>query len=218
MRIRKIATTVAAAALLTGAAMTPATGQAAPAAKSGKGTTSLAKVLTSDGDRFDRRNGDYDIVTEAVLAVLDAKPDSAVGVLADGDVALTAFIPNDTSFRRLAFQVTGQWIRSERSVFTTLVDTVGVDAIEQVLLYHVVPGTTISAKRALASDGAALTTAQGATLKVDVLYRGLPLVQLRDQDTDDVDPFLDPRRLDINKGNRQIAHGIIFVLRPLDLP
>ncbi len=219
MRIRSIATTVAAAALLTGAALAPATAQAAPAAKSGKvGTTSLAEVLTSDGNQFDRRNGDYDILTEAVLAVLGAKPDSAVGVLADGKVALTAFIPNDISFRRLAFEVTGKWIRSEKKVFNTLVETVGVDAIEQVLLYHVVPGATITAKQALASDGAELTTAQGETITVDVLYKGLPLVQLRDQDTDDIDPFLDPRRLDINKGNKQIAHGIIFVLRPLDLP
>lgn len=218
MRIRSIATTVATAALLTGAALAPAPAQAAPAAKSGKGTTSLAEVLTSDGNRFDRRNGDYDIVTEAVLAVLAAKPDSAVGVLADGNVALTAFIPNDISFKRLAHELTGQWIRSEKKVFNTLVETVGVDAIEQVLLYHVVPGATVTSKQALASDGAELTTAQGATFTVDVLYKKLPLVQLRDQDTDDVDPFLDPRRLDINKGNKQIAHGIIFVLRPLDLP
>ena len=153
-----------------------------------------------------------------MLAVLAAKPDSPVGVLTDGTVPLTAFIPNDASFRRLAREVTGQWIRSEKKVFQALVDAVGVDAIEQVLLYHVIPGATITAKQALASDGAALTTAQGGTFTVDVLYKKLPLVQLRDQDTDDVDPFLDPSRLDLNKGNKQIAHGIIFVLRPLDLP
>ncbi len=221
MRIRTIASTLLTTAVLTAAAATPTAAQAAPApapAKAKLGNTSLAEVLTSDGNKFDRRSRDYDILTEAVLAVLAAKPDSPVGVLADGSVKLTAFIPNDASFRILAKDVTGKWIRSEQKIFNGLVAAVGVDAIEQVLLYHVIPGATITAKQALSSDGAVLTTAQGGTLTVDVLYKRLPLVQLRDQDKDDIDPFLNPGQLDINKGNKQIAHGILFVLRPLDLP
>ena len=39
---------------------------------------SLATVLTSDGNKFDKNGKDFDVVTEAVLAVLAAKPDSAV--------------------------------------------------------------------------------------------------------------------------------------------
>ena len=62
-----------------------------------------------------------------------------------------------------------------------------------------------------------LTTAQGATFTVQVYNRYLPIIELRDQDKNDVNPFLNPRALDINKGNKQIAHGIVFVLRPLDL-
>ena len=31
------------------------------------------------------------------------------------------------------------------------------------------------------------------------------------------DPYLNPTALDINKGNKQIAHGIVLVLRPVDL-
>ena len=50
-----------------------------------------------------------------------------------------------------------------------------------------------------------------------VYNRYLPIVELRDKDTNDVNPFLNPRALDINAGNAQIAHGIVFVLRPLDL-
>ena len=215
MRIRTIAATLATTALLGAAAAAPS--QAAPA-RTGLGTTSLAEVLTSDGNQFDRNARDYDIVTEAVLAVLGAKPDSPVGLLADGDVALTAFIPNDASFRILTKEITGTWYRSEEAVFNALAGAVGIDAIETVLLYHVVPGATITAKQALASDGAALTTAQGGTFKVDVIYKRLPLVQLNDADGDDTDPFLNPYALDINKGNKQIAHGIFLVLRPIDLP
>ena len=58
---------------------------------------------------------------------------------------------------------------------------------------------------------------EGGTVTVDVIYPRLPIVQLRDQDPDDTDPFLNPGALDINKGNKQIAHGIFFVLRPANL-
>ncbi|MGG5258160.1 fasciclin domain-containing protein [Phycicoccus avicenniae] len=213
MRTRRLVTAVAAAAL--GLSLTAVPASATTGAPTG--TKSLAAVLTADGDRFDRNWYDYDIVTEAVLAVLAAKPDSKVGVLADGSVPLTAFLPDDRSFQVLAYDLTRKWPRSEEATFTALVNAVGVDAIEQVLLYHVVPGATITKSAAVKANGAVLTTAQGATLTVKVLNRWIPLIELKDQDRTDVNPFVNPRRFDINKGNKQVAHGIVFVLRPLDL-
>ncbi len=210
--IRRIGTTAAALGLAAALAA-PATASAATAT----GERSLAEVLTSDGNQFDRNWYDYDIVTEAVLAVLAAKPGSDVGVLADGSVPLTAFIPNDRAFQVLAKDLTGRWFWSESRVFSELAGAVGIDAIEQVLLYHVVPGSTITKRDAVSSNGATLTTAQGGTFTVRVYNRWVPVVELRDQDPNDVNPFLDSRALDINKGNKQIAHGIVFVLRPLDL-
>jgi uncharacterized surface protein with fasciclin (FAS1) repeats len=189
----------------------------APAASADTGTRSLAEVLTSDGNRFDRNWHDYDIVTEAVLAVLAAKPASAVGLLADGTVPLTAFIPNDRAFQVLARDLTGRWPTTEEKTFSALVAAVGVDAIEQVLLYHVVPGAAITKRAAVNANGAVLTTAQGGTISVRVYSRYLPIVELRDQDRNDINPFLNPRALDFNAGNAQVAHGIVFVLRPLDL-
>ena len=214
MRIRRFAAAVLASTLGAAALAVPSA-QAAPQHRLGE--RSLAQVLTSDGNRFDRNARDYDIVTEAVLAVLAANPDSPVGVLADGSKRLTAFVPNDWSFRKLVAQLTGERYRSEKKVFDTLVSVAGVDTIEQVLLYHVVPGVRITSATARHADGAELTTAQGGTIKVDVIYPKTPLVQLRDQDPNATDPYLDPNALDINKGNRQIAHGIVFVLRPIDL-
>jgi hypothetical protein len=215
MKVRLLIPTALVAALM-------ATLVAAPPASAKNdrdlGTRSLAEVLTSDGNRFDRNSRDYDLVTEAVLAVLEAKPASPVGVLADGSTPLTAFIPNDFSFKVLTHDLTGRWYRQESRAFEALVGAVGIDAIESVLLYHVVPGQTIDSRDALRSDGARLQTAlPGSTVGVDVLSRRFPIVRLRDADSNDVDPFLDVRSLDINKGNRQIAHGIVFVLRPLDL-
>ena len=119
---------------------------------------SLAAVLTADGNQFDSNWYDYDIVTEAVLAVLAAKPDSAVGVLADGTTPVTAFIPNDRAFGRLARDLTGTWPSTEKAIFNALAEAVGIDAIESVLLYHVVPGATIDSGMALKADGAKLNT------------------------------------------------------------
>jgi hypothetical protein len=213
MPIRRFVSALAAASLATGAVV--ALAPAASAAPSG--TTSLAAVLASDGDTFDRNWYDFDILDQAVGAVLTAKPSSAVGVLADGTVPLTAFIPNDRAFQLLAHDLTHRWYFTEKGVLNALAKAAGIDAIEQVLLYHVVPGATIDSATALASDGAVLTTAQGGTFKVDVLSKRLGLVRLIDKDRNDVNPFLIPWKLDINKGNKQIAHAITFVLRPADL-
>ena len=140
-------------------------------------------------------------MTEAVLAVLAAKPTSPVGLLTDGTVPLTAFIPNDRAFQVLAYDLTKRWPTTEEKTFTALVAAVGVDAIEQVLLYHVVPGAAITKKAAVNANGATLTTAQGGTIGVRVYNKYLPIVELRDKDTNDVNPFLNPRALDINTGN-----------------
>ncbi|HEU4999244.1 MAG TPA: fasciclin domain-containing protein [Lapillicoccus sp.] len=216
MRLRRsIALSVAAGAAILLAAPTAAS--AAPAAPTG--TRSLAAVLTANGyGQFDGNPFDYDIVTQAVLAVVAAKPASPVALLANGDVALTAFLPSDLAFRDLARQLTGQTYGSEKQVFDALVAAAGVDTIEAVLLYHVVPGATIASSDAVKADGAALTTAQGGTITVDVLVSWLGVVRLVDQDPSDANPYLNPFALNINKGNKQIAHGITAVLRPLDLP
>ncbi len=93
-----------------------------------------------------------------------------------------------------------------------------MDTIEAVLLYHVIPGATIDSRAALKSDGASLTTAlPGGKLTVDVLSKRYRLIRLIDADRNDADPLLNPWALDLNKGNRQIAHGILLVLRPLDI-
>jgi hypothetical protein len=64
--LRRAAAVLSAGALGIGIVAVAAPAQAAP------GERSLATVLTSDGNRFDHNRRDFDIVTEAVLAVLDA--------------------------------------------------------------------------------------------------------------------------------------------------
>lgn len=210
MKLRSIGVTAAVVGLAATAVAPSANAHSAP------GSRSLAQVLTSDGNRFDRNWNDYDIVTEAVLAVLDAKPTSDVRLLADGGTALTAFIPDDRAFRVLVADISGRWPTSERKVFDAVAG-LGIDTVETVLLYHVVPGKAITKKAAVRANGATLTTAQGGTIGVRVKSKSRAKVELRDQDRNDRNPFLDRGALDINKGNAQIAHGITLVLRPVNL-
>ena len=99
-----------------------------------------------------------------------------------------------------------------------LVKKLGIDAIEKVLLYHVVPGGPIMAKDALKADGAKLATGlPGASIKVDVKGMNVPVIILIDRDRNDANPRVNPWQTDINEGNKQIAHGITRVLRPINL-
>ena len=209
--LTKLAAVAFTGALATGLAVSPA--QAAPSEQS------LVAVLTAGGNgTFDNNWYDYDIVTQAVVAVLAAKPNSNVKLLADGSVPLTAFIPNDRAFRLLAHDVSHKWQKTEKQVFDKLVAKLGVDAIEKVLLYHVVPGGPILAKDALKADGAKLATAlPGASITVDVKGKNVPVIILRDRDRNDADPRVNPWQTDINEGNKQVAHGITRVLRPINL-
>ncbi len=211
MRISRRATGIAAGIALT----VGATAVAAPSAQAAPklGNKSLAAVLTADKSGFDTNRDDFDIVTAAVLAVLKAKPNSKVKVLADGNHAVTAFVPNDAAFRRLAFDLNGnKVVRAEKDVFAK-VASLGIPTVEAVLLYHVVPGATIDSKAALKANNVSLKSALGLPIKVRVV-RGN--IYLQDRDPSDTNPKVVVA--DINKGNKQIAHGIDRVLRPADLP
>jgi uncharacterized surface protein with fasciclin (FAS1) repeats len=207
MKGRAVATLLTATLLAGGASF------AAPSASANTGTTSLAAVLTAKSS-YDADRTNYDILTAAVLAVLGAKPNSAVSALTDGNVAVTAFIPNDQAFMNLVEALTGYAPASESAAFTA-VATLGIDTVENVLLYHVVAGSTILSPDALKANGASLATAlKGSSIGVTV--KGTTIT-LADQDAVAVDPTVILSQVDINKGNKQVAHGIDAVLLPVQL-
>ena len=222
LRHRVAAASAAAALAATGLALAPSSSAApvrtaAPTVvAAATGTTSLAAVLTANGGgKFDKKWGDYDIVTAAVLAVLKAKPTSTVGALTDGTVALTAFIPNDRAFQILVQSLTGKKPKTEKATFKA-VAKLGIPTIEAVLLYHVVVGPAIDSSAALKANGAKLTTALGK--KVGVKVTKAPAIILIDKDRNARNARVVLAKVDINKGNAQIAHGIDRVLRPMNLP
>jgi uncharacterized surface protein with fasciclin (FAS1) repeats len=213
---KSIATTAATA--LTALALGVGAGvpaQAAPQARAA-GSKSLVQVLGADGTKLDKSWADFDILEQAVLAVLAAKPDSPVGLLADGNVRLTAFLPTDRAFQFLVKDLTGKVPGTEAKVLKRLLKLADVDTIETILLYHVVPGATLDSTKVLraAAGGDKVTTAQGGTIKVHTIKGAVTLL---DQDKDSRNPQAVPALLDVNKGNKQIGHGIDRVLRPLDL-
>jgi uncharacterized surface protein with fasciclin (FAS1) repeats len=185
----------------------------APAANAADGTTSLATVLKAGQAKFDRNHRDFDIVTKAVEAVLAAKPDSAVKVLADGNTALTAFIPTDRAFMNLASALSGKTVKSEAGAFNAVAG-LGIDTVETVLLYHVVPGATILSSDAVKANGAKLKTAvDGKVIRVRVTDG--PTITLGDYAPKLANPRVNLSQVDINKGNMQVAHGIDAVLLPI---
>ena len=178
------AKTLIATAVASAIAITPATAFAKGASSPAPAPTpkpTLAEVLLSDkayddANGFDRSWKDFDIVTQAVLAF----PDLTAAAL-DPTASLTAFLPTDAAFKRLASALTGKQVRSEAKAFEAVAG-LGLETVEEVLLLHVVPGATITAKKALKSNGAKLTTAQGEKLKVKVTkaHSSSPRVTIKD--------------------------------------
>ena len=136
------------------------------------------------------------------------EPGTAVRTL---EQDLSAFVPQDRAFFPLVKALTGKKPKNERAAFKAVAG-LGIDTVETVLLYHVVPGSTITAKKALKANGAKLETAQGGTIKVKVRGKS---ITLKDKDPDLKNPKV--VQVNINKGNKQIAHGINRVLLPVNL-
>lgn len=209
--------TIRKAAIATFTAVTMAVAPAVALAPSAQAApTSLAEVLAADAKKngkpsFDRKGKDFDILYGAVTTVLAAKPDSLVGVLADADVRLTAFIPNDKAFKRTAKEL-GIKAKNEKRLLGKLATALGVDGVENVLLYHVVPDAKLTSKKVAQADGAVLTMANGGEVTVNI--RGNGNIKLRDTSAETKNPRVIAVDVNKKKGNKQVAHVINRVLLP----
>jgi uncharacterized surface protein with fasciclin (FAS1) repeats len=138
MRVKKsLAAATAAAAALAGVAL------AAPAQAASQPTLTDLAVSISGGPKAgqpDRNNADFDIAVAALVATGLDKP------LDDPRARFTVVLPNDRAFIRSANELIAALnldiptIRSEKRALDFYVNTVGLDTVETVLLYHVVAG------------------------------------------------------------------------------
>ena len=174
------------------------------------GIESITKKIDILDFKFDSDLSDYDIFKNLLLDVLASKPKSAAWALADGNVALTAFIPTDRAFRKLVKSLTGKYLAKEVNIYNTLL-SLGTTKLEQVLLYHVVIGAPLASGEVLTKNGEFLTTVQGATIRVALVDT---VLRIRDKDTKRENPEVILTRVDQNLGNRQMFHPINGVLLP----
>lgn len=205
-------TSAAAALVLAGAALVTNPGPA-PAAvtSSGLGTQSLATVLAADGHHFDTNPRDFDVVDKLVTRILADKPGSRLAILADGSKRLTAFLPTDGAMRRTISMINEHQYGSERSVFRAIWKTAGLEATERILLYHLVAGRTLTYHQLRDAAPTSLTTLQGGRVVVRITSGNL---MLHDHNPDSPNSRVFHSISNINKGNRQIAHGISWVISP----
>jgi uncharacterized surface protein with fasciclin (FAS1) repeats len=161
-------------------------------------------IGASGSEGFDRNYFDYDVLREALVAA------GLVDALATAE-DVTVFAPNDFAFVVLAYDL-GYRGFDEAEAFAFIAGATGYVSpaepglLDDVLLYHVLPGAKTVAELDGAGDQATLLT--GATLSVK--YR-----QIRDGDPNDVNGVI-VHPNDVVAGNG-IVHTTAFVLRPIDL-
>lgn len=173
---------------------------------------SLADVLQQASGPFDRTLTDFDVLGALVADVLAAKPGSAVAVLADPTVELTAFLPDDAAFVASASVLFPGRVPQERVAYTRFSARLTVDELEAVLLGHVVLGQTLESSDVLELDGRQLTTAAGTTLTVDVREDGS--VAILDEREGNRDARLVRSATDVNSGQVQVGLTVDRVLLP----
>ncbi len=178
---------------------------AAPAAANSKrwghqptGTITDVAVKASGGGAPDANPYDYDLLVQALTAT------ELAPVLADESQRFTVFAPNDRAFERLVFDLTGSRPVSEQAALETAVGALGLPAIKNVLLYHVVAGRKLGPLQVLFSRS--LTMANGGIVRP----RGLTL---RDET-----PALRNPRLVLSGLNIRATNGVIHTIDRVLVP
>jgi hypothetical protein len=223
MRLRTFIATAIAGVTVAAGVGTTVSAQDAP-------MPTLADILAAQGGIGDRNWYDFDIVAGVVQAILendaadgdsngDGDPkDSPLWLAADpNSPKLTVFLPNDRAFQALAADVLGwkYWFANEGMVAQGLLGKYDLATLEFVVSYHVHVGYVDSATALSVPKGTALPMLAGGEIKVTPL-KWLGTAILSDNDLNDLNATLVKSKLDIRAANG-IAHGISFVLRPVDL-
>ncbi len=183
-------------------------GLAAPIVASAQGNSPSSNIVetvldVSGSEGFDRNGRDYDLLRDALLATGLA---DAVATTDD----ITVFAPNDRAFILLARDL-GHRGFDEAGALAFLVDFTGFESaanpglLDDVLLYHVLPGA--QTRREL-NRGPAVPTLLGP--EIEVVHNFVV-----DGDPNDPDAYISfPRNVRASNG---IIHTVNRVLRPIDL-
>lgn len=211
--IRNIAAIAAALVALLTLSVAPVKAQMTPTGDeyATLGTVPLATAMKLDAPAFDSNWQDHDILVHCINRVLAAKPNSTLNSLRDGTLPLTVLAPDDLAFRALAGyrNARGVILSTEARVYA-FIAKLHIDSLERVLKYHLVPSEVLGALDLLTSNGLTLPTQEGSPIRVSIATS----VRLVDVSAQKRESLVRLSYLDINKGNRQIAHSISAVLLP----
>lgn len=170
----------------------------------------LTEVLDLRYASFDNDFSDFDVFTDLWMRVWGELPESPIQAISQGNTALTAFVPTDRAFQRVVKFLTGKTFKSEARIANAVM-SLGAKTVEKVILYHVVVGDPILSPAALQANGANLNAASGETIGVRVSGTNIRLV---DKSKKHTNALVLLRAVDINKGNKQVAHAISQVMLP----
>ena len=170
----------------------------------------LTEVLDLRYASFDNDFSDFDVFTDLWMRVWGELPESPIQAISQGNTALTAFVPTDRAFQRVVKFLTGKSFKSEARIANAVM-SLGAKTVEKVILYHVVVGDPILSPAALQANGANLNAASGETIGVRVSGTNIRLV---DKSKKHTNALVLLRAVDINKGNKQVAHAISQVMLP----
>jgi len=170
----------------------------------------LTEVLDLRYASFDNDFSDFDVFTDLWMRVWGELPESPIQAISQGNTALTAFVPTDRAFQRVVKFLTGKTYKSEARIANAVM-SLGAKTVEKVILYHVVVGDPILSPAALQANGANLNAASGETIGVRVSGNNIRLV---DKSKKHTNALVLLRAVDINKGNKQVAHAISQVMLP----
>jgi hypothetical protein len=170
----------------------------------------LTEVLDLRYASFDNDFSDFDVFTDLWMRVWGELPESPIQAISQGNTALTAFVPTDRAFQRVVKFLTGKTYKSEARIANAVM-SLGAKNVEKVILYHVVVGDPILSPAALQANGANLNAASGETIGVRVSGTNIRLV---DKSKKHTNALVLLRAVDINKGNKQVAHAISQVMLP----
>lgn len=209
--MKKLITTLVSAVMLVGVL-------AIPAAAAEDDSTFVDFVA----EQAEKRRGNFNIIGNVVLALAGSSDLDADDLAALGSAEITAFLPTDLAFRRLAADLQGKpwWMVREREVIPYLASQLGLPTIAEVVKYHVYAGGQVDYRTALSLDenrrrgtNVSIEMYNGGELGIDRRGRSIQLNDAGTAGFGSTDPWVNRHLRNIDGGNA-LVHGITEVLLP----
>ena len=209
--MRRTMSTMLVVAMMVGAA-------ALPAAASHK--TRNGDFVEFVAQQAEERKGNFNIIGQVVLALADAGVLNAADLDSLSSAELTAFLPTDKAFRRLAADISGTkwWKVKESQVIPILTGALDLATIGAVVEYHIYPGGKVDYRTALKLDAnkrdgteVFITMYSGGDLGIDRRGHKLQLDDAGSAGLGSNNPYVVRRNI---KAGNALVHGISEVLLP----